>query len=333
MHYAGIDLHKRNLVVGVERGRGKAIPPIRFNCRDTIKIVSFFKRIRPFKAVIEASSTYRWLYELLSPHGQVILAHPLKLRAIVSGRAKTDKLDAVLLAKLLKMKMIPESYVPPKRYQLLRDLTRGRIRIVRDAVCVKQQLHYLLSRSNITTPYKHTLCNKGLKWMSQADFGMCDNLMRDELIRRLEHYQGELKTIDAHLENTAHEFPELEAIQDLFGFGLFTAMVVIGEIGEVERFKDARKVGCYAGLTARVNQSGGHEYYGNISKQGSSWLRWVLVMAAMKIVRKDEKLRNFYNRIRKRSSAKIARVAVARKLACICWVRLKCWHKLHRQAA
>ena len=63
MHYAGIDLHKRDLVVAVEKSRGKAIKPISFNCRDTIKIVSFFKKIRPFMAVIEATSSYRWLYD------------------------------------------------------------------------------------------------------------------------------------------------------------------------------------------------------------------------------------------------------------------------------
>ena len=78
-----------------------------------------------------------------------------------------------------------------------------------------------------------------------------------------------------------------------------------------------------------MHQSGGHDYHGHISKQGSRWLRWVLVQAAIKIVRKDEKLKNFYTRIRKRSGKNVARVAVARKLAEICWVRLRRWHREH----
>ena len=105
------------------------------------------------------------------------------------------------------------------------------------------------------------------------------------------------------------------------------ALLIIAEIGEPWRFEDGRKVGAYAGLTARVHQSGSECYSGRITRQGSPWLRWILVEAAMKLVRRDTKLGNFYQRIRKRSSANVARVAAARKLAGICWVRLMRWHR------
>jgi hypothetical protein len=80
----------------VEDERGRPRKPRRFDCREVEGIRAFFEVLGPFTAVIEASSSYRWLYELLEPLGDVILAHPLRLRAIVSGRAKTDKLDAAL---------------------------------------------------------------------------------------------------------------------------------------------------------------------------------------------------------------------------------------------
>jgi transposase len=80
-------------------------------------------------------------------------------------------------------------------------------------------------------------------------------------------------------------------------------------------------------LTARVFQSGDQTRTGHISKQGSPWLRWVLVEASMKLVGSDKSLGNFYQRIRKRSGAKIARVAAARKLAEICYKRLLRWHR------
>ena len=107
MKYIGIDLHKRELVVAVEDEAGGLDKPRRFLCQDEAAVLSFFEKQRPFKAVIEASSSYRWLYERLSPMGQIILAHPLRLRAIVAARAKTDKLDAAMLAKLLRLEMIP----------------------------------------------------------------------------------------------------------------------------------------------------------------------------------------------------------------------------------
>jgi transposase len=110
-------------------------------------------------------------------------------------------------------------------------------------------------------------------------------------------------------------------------------MVFIGELGDVKRFRRAKQVASYAGLTTRVNQSGEHCYHGHISKQGSPWLRWVLIEAAMKLVHKDVALANFYQRIRKRSSAKTARVAAARKLAEICWKRLIAWEQHQQQEA
>ena len=80
-----------------------------------------------------------------------------------------------------------------------------------------------------------------------------------------------------------------------------------------------------------MSQSGEHSYYGHISHQGSPWLRWILVQAAMKLVRRDRQLGNFYQRVRKRSGVKVARVAAARKLAVICWKRLMRWQR--QQAA
>jgi transposase len=106
-------------------------------------------------------------------------------------------------------------------------------------------------------------------------------------------------------------------------------LVIVAELGEVERFRSAKQVGAYTGLTSRVHQSGGHCYRGSITRQGSPWLRWVLVEAAMKTVRRDAALQNFYTRVRKRSGAKIARVAAARKLAEICWKRVRRWQREH----
>ena len=188
MYYIGMDLHKQDLVMAVEEERGPVGRPRRIACRDTGAIRAAVERWRPFRAVVEASASYRWLYDLLAPLGEVVLAHPLRLRAIATARAKTDK-------------------------------------------------------------------------------------------------------------------------------------------GEPERFRNGRQVGAYAGLTARVHQSGGHEHRGGISKQGSRWLRWILVQAAIKLVRRDERLGNFYTRVRKRRGRNVARVAVARKLAGICWVRLRRWQR------
>ena len=327
MRYVGIDLHKRNVVVAVEDESGPVGRPVRIGCADEGGIVSFFEKQVPFEAVIEASASYRWLYDLLSPLGRVVLAHPLRLRAIVTSRAKTDKLDARVLAKLLRLGEVPLSYVPPHAYQALRDLTRARARLTEASTTAKCQLHVLLRGRNIHSPFRNVFCQRGRRWLAGLELGVVGGIQRDELLLRLEHYEAQLGRMNAHLAEMATAFPQVDALTDLYGIGVYSALLIVAEIGEVDRFRNDRQVGAYAGLTARVHQSGGRCYHGHITRQGSRWLRWILVQAAMKIVREDAKLRNFYTRVRKRSGRNVARVAVARKLAGICWLRLRRWHR------
>ncbi len=329
MWHVGIDLHRKNLVMAAVNDAGEVMDPVRIDCQDPEGILRVIQVLGNFRAVIEATGTYRWLYDLLSPHGTVLLAHPLRLRAMIQRRAKTDKLDAILLAQLLRIDQIPLAYVPPKKYQHLRELTRHRTRLARGQAQAKIKLRALLARLNRVAPYKQPFGPRGLAWFRSQDFGPIDNLIRDELLLRLAHFAGQVKMLDEHLSQLRGEFPEVEALLDIHGVGLYTALVVVGELGEVERFRRASQVGAYAGLVARVQQSGSHCYHGSITREGSPLLRWALVEVALHVTGADQALKNFYTRVRKRSSAKRARVAVARKLAEICWKRLRRWHREH----
>lgn len=326
MWYLGIDLHRLTVVVAGVNDAGEAMNAITIQCEDTETIRRTVEGLGPFRAVIEATGTYRWLYDLRRPYGTVLLAHPLRLRAMIQLRSKTDKLDSKLLANLLRINQIPLPYIPPEPYQQLRDLTRTRARLVREQSLAKIQLRAILARRNRQAPYRVPFGKRGLAWFRKQDFGPIENLVRDELLLRLEHYYKQVGILDEKMGSQRETFPQVEALMDIHGIGIFSALLIVGELGEVDRFRTAKQVGAYAGLTARVNQSGGHCYRGSITRQGSPWLQWILVEAAMKVIQEDVALKNFYTRVRKRASAKIARVATARKLSEICWKRLMRWH-------
>jgi transposase len=326
MWHIGIDLHRKTAVLAAVEDDGRVTAPITIACQEPDEIVQFVKKLTPFRAVIEASGTYRWLYDLLSDHGSVLLAHPSNLRALVNRRSKTDKLDAQLLANLLRIDQIPLAYVPPLEYQQLRDITRLRCRLRRQQSRIKIDLRTLLARHNRVAAYKYPFGPRGLAWFAKEDFGAIDNFLRDELLERFAHYKRRVQLLDQELKRLALEFPQTKVLMELRGIALYSALVIVGELGDPDRFRSAKQVGAYAGLTTRVNQSGGHCYHGHITRQGSPWLRWILVEASLHVIREDVALKNFYHRIRKRSSGKIARVAVARKLAEICWKRLRYWH-------
>lgn len=329
MWHVGIDLGRSSLYIAAVHDSGEVRTPVTFKCQDTDAILREFEALQPFRAVIEATGTYRWLFRLLRPLGPVHLAHGARLRALVNRRSKTDKLDSQLLANLLRIDQIPLAYIPSDAYQHLRDVTRQRARLSRLKSETKIGLRAILARNNMVAPYRVPFGPRGLKWFAQQSFGSAEDAVRDELMARLKHYSLEITAVDERLEKLSLSYPQVEALSDIYGIGLYLSLLIVAEIGDPERFRSAKQVGAYAGLTARVNQSGEHSYYGHITRQGSSWLRWALVQVALRAPKQDPALYLFYTRIRKRSSAKIARVAVARKLAEICWVRLRSWQRMH----
>ncbi|MCZ7583805.1 MAG: transposase [Deltaproteobacteria bacterium] len=332
MHYVGVDLHKHTLVIAVENAHGPIGRPVTIRCRETEKIVASFEGLRPFRAVIEASGSYRWLYDLLASRGEVVLAHPRRLKAIVEGRAKTDKRDAALLAKLLRVEMIPMAYVPPRRYQELRDLCRARARLARHATQAKNELHAVLTRRNIHPPFKTPFCRGWIRFVADLDLGFVGNATRDEALRRWDHYRREIETLDLALSKAAASFPEVPAIMEIPGIGLFSALLIIGGArGAVALPRCAAGGGLFGIDAAR----------GPVGRPLPSRIDHApgLAVAALGVgaggdegPQKDKALANFYTRVRKRSSAKIARVAVARKLAEICWIRLRRHHRMKEAA-
>ncbi len=219
MWHVGIDLHRLTVVIAAVNDAGNSSEVRRINCQDRQAIVEAMRALQPFRAVIEATGTYRWLYELLAPLGTVLLAHPLRPRAMVQRRSKTDKLDSQLLANLLRINQIPLAYIPPEHYQQLRDVT--------PPSAAKTQLRSLLARHNLVAPYKSVCGVRGCRWLAKQDFGAMDNLVRDELLLRLEHYRRQLAIIDARLEELRGQVPQVEALLDIHGVGLYTALLVL----------------------------------------------------------------------------------------------------------
>jgi transposase len=329
MWYAGVDLGWKSSVIALVSDDGLKVPPRRFSNQNPLAIIQFLSRYKPFRAVIEATGTYRWMYDLLNKEGEVVLAHPYRLRAIWSAKAKTDKLDAKVLADLLRAGLMPKSYVPPPSYQILRDLTRARARLVQEHTKVRNELRGMLACANIEVPFVCPFGPQGLKWLATLSLNPVAAIIRDEHIERLKHFERALAEFDKRLQMIAYNYPQTEALADIPGFALYTALLVVAELGEPRRFSHEGQAAAYAGLTPRVYQSGQYDFHGAISRQGSPWLRWIPVEAAYKVTRGDEQLSRFYQRVRHRRGRQAARVAIARKLAEICWKRLMAWHKAH----
>ena len=137
---------------------------------------------------------------------------------------------------------------------------------------------------------------------------------RDELLASLEQLQRQITALDEAVEQEAWRRPEVMRLRTQKGVGPVTGLATVLTLGPVKRFANARQVASYVGLTPREHSSGGKQRLGHISKQGSPFLRGLLVEAAQSAARHDPELRRCYLRLAMRKGKAVAKVAVARKL-------------------
>jgi transposase len=171
---------------------------------------------------------------------------------------------------------------------------------------------YNADRKDLFTP-------DGLESLAALKLREADRFALGQLWDEWEHLQGQLRAIKKKLEEFAQKAPTAEAearavLQTIPGVGAVTIDVIVSELGDVSRFKNAKAVTAYAGLAPGVRQSGGKSKEMGITKQGSGLLRWALVEAAWRLVSRSSRWRVVYDGIKKRRGGKKAIVAVARRL-------------------
>ena len=160
---------------------------------------------------------------------------------------------------------------------------------------------------------------KGVEWLHTLDFDPVESYLR--VISPL---SDEIKRVSKELKETATIDEDVRLLMTIPGVGYYTALLVKREIGDINRFSDGDKLCSYAGLVPSTHASGGTVRHGSITKEGSRWLRWIMVEAAKTHVHKyDTAITKAYHRIAERGGENVATVAVARKLLLCCHAVLK----------
>jgi transposase len=315
MQYVGFDAHKKYTFFtqmdasGQIRRQGKLA-----NDRDAL--ATFFAKIEePARVVIEATMNWYHLYDLLeSLEIPVTLAHPLRTRAIAEAKVKTDKVDSTILAHLLRTDLIPAAYIPPQEIRDLRELLRYRAALVKLQTMVKNRAHAILLKHGYQSPYTDTFGTQGRAWLGTLALRPVYQQALQGFLTVLDTLQAQIQEASRTVDQQAKATPIAQKLCTLPGVGRYTALLVLAEIGDIQRFPDPKHLVSYAGLAPRVHQSGGRVYTGHISKQGSSWLRWILVEAAIRAGHLPGRYQTLYERIAQRKGRKLARVVVAREL-------------------
>ena len=329
MNFIGVDLHKKSITICVMDEKRKVLARKTLACTQTDEIVEFCRQFRPFKVVVEATASYLWFVELVEPLAEkVVLANPKKLRVIAESTKKTDRLDAQVLTEFLVLDMIPESYQPTPRQRQHRALVRHRQYLQGRITSVRSKIRHILSNYNADRKDLFS-ANCGPAYLKEVRLSDVDRFVIKQLWAEWQDHLAQRLAVSKKLKAFVAKAPQREAeareiLKTAPGVGPVTAEVVLSELGDISRFRNAKAVCAYAGLVPVVRQSGERKSKDmKITKEGSGLLRWALVEAAWRLVGNSPKWAALFARLMHRSGKKRAIVAVARKLLCVLYAMLR----------
>jgi transposase len=243
---------------------------------------------------------------------------------IRQARAKTDRLDARALAKLLWAGELDGVWTPDERIRTMRRRLSRRAQLVRARSRAKNEIHAVLMRClKDRAPASDLFGVKGRRWLAEQQLSVCERETVDAGLRQVDFLDAEVAAVERLIAAEALSWPEVKRLMTVPGVNVIVAATFMAAVGDIRRFPDRRKLTAYLGLDPRVRQSGAAPAaHGHISKQGSNSARHALVEACWSAVRQPGPIAAFYARIRARRGHSVAIVASARKLACLFWCLL-----------
>lgn len=323
--FIGIDFHKHYSIyhgldaAGADLGKG------RIEHHSPQDFAALVKRWPKPRVVFEASMNWHWLYEVLEqamPGEHITLANPFKTRIIAEAQVKTDKIDARILALLLRAGLVSSVHIPCKATRERKEVLRQRCFFVRQRTMLRNRIHRLLgAQHDVKLPQVSDIFGKkGMGFLDKLELPAPAGLLLKQQLEMLKNTQTRIKEDEAALAGMMSSTQGQEHVLSIPGMGPILAAVVVNEIDDISRFKSAQKLCGYIGLCPSTSSSGGKTYNGKLMKHCNKWLRWAFVEAAWVAMGCNSYFGDLYKK--KRAAGKKANTAilcVARRMARITW--------------
>ncbi len=194
---------------------------------------------------------------------------------------------------------------------------------MRQRTKVKNAVHSLLSKMNVENPFTDPFGKAGISFLSGLELPEECRFILDGYLEVLSRLNGVIEGVESRVKDAHRNSHEAKLLSTIPGVGPVLSLTIISEIGDISRFRTAKQLSSHSGLCPSTSQSGGRVRHGRITRQGSRWLRWALVEAAIHAVSHPGPLRDYYLKLRRKKGGKVARVAVARKLSTYVFWMLK----------
>jgi transposase len=321
--YVGLDIHKRHVMVAAVDDQQRMILTPRKVAVEQFEAWSR-QNLQPSDTVALEATTNAWEFhdQLVGRVGEVQVANCFQMKLISASSRKTDKHDAVVLAKLLAANLLPTVWVPPQHVRDLRTLTAHRAQLISQRSAIRNRLHNVLHRHNLALPKGNPFSTTNEPWWAALPLSEVERLQVRHFWLSIHHLDELIQEAESLIaqKSVAAPWDELMTfLMQLPGVGLYSGMTILAAIGDIQRFPSAQQLVGYAGLGARVRASGDTQRTGKISKQGRGELRTALIACAWVAVRFSPHWRAMFEALSKRLGKLKAITAVARKLLVVIW--------------
>jgi len=327
MLYAGLDLSRRRLDVCVLNEDGDRLLEIGVS-PDADGLRSLTARVarqwpQPVSAAIESMTGARFVHDVLERWGwQVDIADAQRAKGLAPLVAKTDRIDAWVLAELARRELVPAIWLPDPGVRAERERARFRLHLVHHRSALKNRIHATLISFGHALPVSDLFGRAGrqrLERMALPEPWASSVAVSLELIDDLDR---QVAAAEAELRRLGAEHASIPLLRSVPGISWILASVIAAEIGDIGRFASAKALVAYTGLVPFVLQSGERDRRGPLTKHGPRYLRWAMIEAAMHASRHPA-YRARYERTRRRlgrqRGPKVARVELARQLTTAIW--------------
>jgi transposase len=322
MVYVGIDVHRKRSQVAVLDGDGTQLSNRNFE-NGSGDLRDVLEELEPGTGVaFEAAYGWGWLADMLEQlQLEAHLVHPSACKAIASARLKNDKVDARMLAHLLRADLLPEAWIAPGAVRDLRALLRHRASLVRMRTALRNRIHAQLADEGVKVD--DTLWTlEGQRFLAAVALRTTHRAIVDDCCALLDAVAIPISRLEAEIRAQAKDDPRIEALRGIYGVGLLTSMTLVAEIGDISRFPTARKLCAWAGLIPSVRNSDRTVRHGHITKAGPAAVRAVLTEATY-MARHVPPFAQAFEEVAKRRGKRIATVALSRKILARCFHLLK----------
>jgi len=288
--HVGLDVHKESIAVAyAPEDRSAEVVSLGSIGTRQCDLDKLIRKLQSKGAalvfVYEAGPCGYWLYRYLTQKGlpcQVVA--PSLIPRKPGDRVKTDRRDAVTLARLMRSGDLSAIYVPQLEDEAIRDLSRGREDAMRDLKATKYRLKAFLLRQDIRYEGRANWNAAHLRWLSEVVCASrAQQIVFQEYVRAVTEQHERLQRLERELHEEVKGwrlYPVVEAIQALRGVELTGAVILIAELGDLTRFDTPRKLMSYLGLTPSEYSSGERRRQGGITKAGNTHARRALVEGA-----------------------------------------------------